>query len=248
MRVETREGTHGAGCRALLVLAVAALLCWTPAGTAAASDPVAEGLLPASALATLEKALDFYEEMRVDLAGDNLDGIPSIAVRLAGGLRLSLAGDEVPGKIHSMIEEAALTAESMMDVEDLASARIAFGDVSRLILQIAADDPRLVEGWHVFGCPMAVGFEKWIEPTEDFENPYMGQSMLKCGGASDWRVASYAFVDPDTPVKMPQVSRAPVDEPEWKPASPGSAWKTSVTTSSCGVRSRSFRHGNAATD
>jgi threonine/homoserine/homoserine lactone efflux protein len=35
--------------------------------------------------------------------------------------------------------------------------------------------------YHVFECPMAKGYKRWVQPTDELENPYMGQEMLTCG-------------------------------------------------------------------
>ena len=32
---------------------------------------------------------------------------------------------------------------------------------------------------------MAEGYKKWIERTTDYQNPYMGERMLECGGATE---------------------------------------------------------------
>ena len=166
-----------------LAVATAVILLSCGAGARGAAD------LPEPVLGSLRTALEAYEEVRGKLAADRLEGMPASASRLAGALRLALDGragtaEQIPG----VIEEAALIAESMAEAGDLAVARAAFGEVSRLLLLLASSDPRLAEGWHVFACPMPTTFHKWIQPTEVLENPYMGPAMSACGFPTDWSV------------------------------------------------------------
>lgn len=204
------------------VLTTCLVVALGAASFGAASASASDKTLDPPTLDALHTAFELYDGVRVALAADDLEGVLDGALHLAGGLRHALAmGSDVPMKVQSMIDEAAYTAESMTEAEDLASARIAFGDVSQLLMQMAADHPRLVEGWHVFGCPMAVGFEKWMQPTAELENPYMGPSMLKCGGTSDWTVAAYEHAEYDAPAPVAAPRQAVRDEPEWKPGIPG---------------------------
>jgi len=48
-------------------------------------------------------------------------------------------------------------------------------------------EPSLSRGRHVFECPMANGYRKWIQPGANISNPYMGTRMPTCGSATDWR-------------------------------------------------------------
>lgn len=54
------------------------------------------------------------------------------------------------------------------------------------MVALAAEDPSLTEGRRVFSCPMAEGYQQWVQTSGKPENPYMGQQMLACGGAGSW--------------------------------------------------------------
>jgi Cu(I)/Ag(I) efflux system membrane fusion protein len=73
----------------------------------------------------------------------------------------------------------------MAGAADLESAREAFAELSRTLMALAALDPSLAEGRHAFSCPMTAGFDKWIQPSPEPENPYMGQAMSTCGVPAD---------------------------------------------------------------
>ncbi|MEM7349251.1 MAG: hypothetical protein AAF657_00500 [Acidobacteriota bacterium] len=190
-----RARCHGAAGAAL-----AALLILVPCGAlvepavASSTTQLAQQDFPAPVLSALETAFGAYENVRQDLAADRLSVLPASASALAGSLRLVLEDqeDSLAGKAPSVILEAALTAESLAGSGDLPAARQAFGEVSRLLMVLADGDPRLVEGWHVFACPMVKSYAKWMQPTAELENPYMGPAMPKCGFASDWSVPAPA--------------------------------------------------------
>jgi hypothetical protein len=228
----TRECQIGpirrSGTVRLTAVVVGLLLPWG-AGAQAQSAPAAAETprqeLPAPALEALRAALGAYEEIRAALAADQLEAIPAGATRLARTLRQTAEdGVVLAVETSDMMEETASLAEALVAAEDLAASRLTFGEVSRRILMLANTDPRLVEGWYVFGCPMTEGFERWIQPTEKLENPYMGQAMLACGGPSDWSLPPDAADDKPAPARQAEVAsreRMPTAGPEFRPGIPG---------------------------
>jgi hypothetical protein len=197
-----------------------------PAPSGAARPQLPRQDFPEPVLGSLRTALGAYEEVRGELAADRLEGVPASASRLAGALRLALdsrAG--LAGQISGVIEEAALIAKSMAEAEDLAAARAAFGEVSRLLLLLASCDPRLAEGRHVFACPMAKTFGKWIQPTEALENPYMGPAMPACGSPVDWSVPAFSSTEEvrasAQEAGLPGAQGASGAEPEFRPGISG---------------------------
>ncbi|MBZ0234242.1 MAG: efflux RND transporter periplasmic adaptor subunit, partial [Deltaproteobacteria bacterium] len=94
------------------------------------------------------------------------------------------------GEVTAVLSDASSAAEALAATHDLNAARAAFAEPNRQLIALAAADPRLQEGWHVFRCPMADGFEKWVQRAPSLENPYMGQAMLACGNASTWGAAA----------------------------------------------------------
>jgi len=146
--------------------------------------------LPAAALEPSRSALAAYEEARDLLAEERLEGLAPRASRLAQSLELArraLPAGEEP-EASRWIEEGAAAARALGEATELGEARQAFGEVSRFLVALAGADARLAEGWHVFECPMTETFPKWIQPSGEIENPYMGTAMPTCGNASDWTV------------------------------------------------------------
>ena len=64
---------------------------------------------------------------------------------------------------------------------DLPRLRREFGDVSRHVVALLTAEASLARGLHVFECPMAEGYGRWVQPSADISNPYMGTRMPACG-------------------------------------------------------------------
>nr|MDQ3300496.1 efflux RND transporter periplasmic adaptor subunit [Myxococcota bacterium] len=92
-------------------------------------------------------------------------------------------------EVADCLAQAIAAGERLAAATDLVAARRAFGELNRFLIALAAADPRLQQGWHVFRCPMAEGFKKWFQRTAQKQNPYMGQAMPTCGSSSTWGVA-----------------------------------------------------------
>ena len=74
-----------------------------------------------------------------------------------------------------------------MSKSEANAVRKAFGEVSRPLVALLSASPQLRAGRHVFTCPMAQGYKKWIQTSDQISNPYMGTSMPMCGSGSDWK-------------------------------------------------------------
>ena len=145
-----------------------------PTQTTQIKDPVPMvegGTSTTPAAATLAD----YERIRVLLAADEIKGVSEAAQALA------------TSATKSSFNAVATTATKLAGVADLEAARLAFGDVSREVVTLLAGDPALAKGQHVFECPMVKGYRKWIQPSQEMANPYMGKKMLACGGESTWK-------------------------------------------------------------
>jgi len=153
--------------------------------------------LPSAVLDPLRTAFAAYEESRKLLAADALDGLAERAARVSRGLERARLGlpESADSGLARCLEEAAVAADSMGRAADLEAARQAFGEVSRFLVMLAGADPRLSEGWHVFECPMTETFPKWLQPSGDIANPFMGTSMPACGVTSDWTVSAPATAE-----------------------------------------------------
>lgn len=152
--------------------------------------PPREIELPPAALESLRTALAAYEEARDLLAADQLEGLGPRASRLAQSLevaRQALPAGREP-EVARWLEEGTAAARALGAATELGEARQAFGEVSRFVVALAGADPRLAEGWHVFECPMTETFPKWMQPSDELENPYMGTAMPSCGTSTDWTV------------------------------------------------------------
>jgi len=135
--------------------------------------PMAEG--PKEPAATPATAmLAAYERVRALLAADELEGVGA-------------AAREIEATANAASYTAIATnAAKLAGAADLEAARVSFADVSRDVVTLLASDKALAKGQHVFECPMVQGYRKWVQPSQDLENPYMGKKMLACGGESTW--------------------------------------------------------------
>ncbi len=162
----------------------------SPSAPAAAPTPSAAApeTLSAEGIESITHALDAYEQIRAQLAADDVAGVTSSAETLANAA--GEAASKVPEKLRTHLQEVASSARGLKDMskEDANAVRRTFGDVSRSVIVLLAAEPALQEGRHVFKCPMAQGYKKWVQPTAELSNPYMGTRMPSCGSASDWAV------------------------------------------------------------
>ena len=153
--------------------------------------------LPAPAMKAIDRALDAAERVRAELAFDRGDALAAPAREAAQALRAAAASTPPgPADVATALREATAAAERLASATDLANARAAYGDLNRQLIAIAAADPRLQEGWHVFTCPMAKGFDQWLQKSPTLENPYMGQAMATCGSSVTWTPAPPAAAAP----------------------------------------------------
>lgn len=157
----------------------------SPAGETARALPPQD--YPPAAEEALETALAAYEGVRAVLAADRTEGLAERASRLAPALtRAADATADASPAAASLLEEGARIAESLAEAPDLATAREAFSELNRVLLPVVGADPELAAGRYVYECPMVEGFNRWIQPEEGIENPFMGRAMPTCGSPSDW--------------------------------------------------------------
>lgn len=155
------------------------------------SEPALAPLqLPAPALAALRDAIAATERVRAELAADRLDGAATPARDATQAIRAAqTALNNERSEVADCLGHAIAAGEQLGGAKDLAAARRAFGEMNRFLIALGAADPRLQEGWHVFRCPMAEGFKKWIQRAPTLENPYMGEAMPTCGSEAGWGIA-----------------------------------------------------------
>ena len=128
----------------------------------------------AAAPADDESLLAAYEAVRVPLVEDRLDGAQAAARQLADG----------PG----VPAEVAGAASAVTVATDADAARRAFGELSRALV-IRFQATAVPDGMRIYRCPMAAGFQYWLQADAGIANPYMGTSMPTCGEGTSFKAA-----------------------------------------------------------
>lgn len=149
-------------------------------------QPLPPHELDAAALEALRATFGAYEEIRARLAGDTLDGVAPAARRIEQTLEAARQSVKDAPRIEQTLGDGARAAKALAGETKIDAARRAFGDVSRALVSIAGADARLSQGKHVFECPMAEGYNKWVQSSPQMANPYMGEKMLLCGSETDF--------------------------------------------------------------
>lgn len=154
----------------------------------AAQDAPRRQELPAPMVDALRAAFDAADGVRARLAADDPEVAAEAAV-LAEALTAAQTVAVDSSEVAECLEDAIAAARALQEGQELAEARRRFGEVMRGLVALADTDPRLQEGWHIFECSMASGFNKWFQRSEQLENPYQGRQMLTCGDTSSWSAA-----------------------------------------------------------
>ncbi len=158
-----------------------------PTATATTTKPAAPRVAAAVPAGALGVVLTGYEELRRDLAADRLAALPATAARIEAAAT-TLAAEKQPGGDELLKGAQALTA--LGPTPDMKQARVAYGELSRGVVAALAADATLQAGRFLFECPMAKGYQRWVQLEEKMANPYMGTRMLECGTAvTPWKVA-----------------------------------------------------------
>ncbi len=153
------------------------IVCTLAVLTAAATGPVSASA-PATGSAPVEAAsgdalVIAYDAVRAALASDNLATARKTSGALAASARAAGAGPQVSA--------VATRAAEVRDAADLAGARLAFGELSRALIGLLVAEPARATGVTAYRCPMAKGYQKWVQLGGSLANPYMGKKMLTCG-------------------------------------------------------------------
>lgn len=125
---------------------------------------------------SLSSVVDAYDEVRSALAKDDFTAAVAQAAALRDAAKAATL-EEVSDKASVLTERSADDAEAV---------RATFGEVSKALIAVLAGREKLRGSLHVFECPMAKGYGKWVQREKEKANPYMGQSMLQCGSESSW--------------------------------------------------------------
>ena len=139
---------------------------------------------PAGVMAEVLKG---YEDVRRALAADDVAAAHERAVALKRSTDALNAETAAPPPQAAAL--AAAAGGLVLGESDLVKARAAFGELSRAVVAVVAADPSLQPGRFLFQCPMAKGYQRWVQLEEKMANPYMGKRMLECGEVvSVWKV------------------------------------------------------------
>ena len=178
---DAAASTQAASTQAASTQAASTQAASTQAAEASQRVPVAAPT-PAPGVAGM---LDTYERLRAALAQDELAELGAIVSTLQQ--TASSAAETGSAAAVEHLRAAASAAEAMASsVDDPSAARKAFGEVSRAVVALLTADPELARGKYLFECPMATGYKKWVQTSEEISNPYMGKAMPACGAAAEW--------------------------------------------------------------
>lgn len=145
---------------------------------------VTEVAVSAEAKAALDTLLGAYDTLHAALTRDSLDGVAAAGATLAEAARTArvVVGDAT---LEARLTEVEARARGLGGT-DLEAVRTTFGEVSQALVPLVAAVAALREGRRVFLCPMAHGYQKWIQREPSLRNPYFGSKMLTCGEESSW--------------------------------------------------------------
>jgi hypothetical protein len=113
----------------------------------------------AQSSASAQASLSAYEEIRAQLARDEIGAAVATAARLERAARE--ATGKAPEKLRPALEKVASSAKRLAATskDDASKVRRAFGDVSEAVVALLAAEPGLRKGRYIFECPMAQGYK-----------------------------------------------------------------------------------------
>jgi len=147
-----------------------------PANEPAAEKPPAPAPKVEGAIG---EALTAYTAIHDVLVVDKTDRVAAAATKLAESA--AKAGESAADAVKPHYAELTKAAGELAKAADLEAVRLAFGEVSRHLVMIMEMSPELASAHHVFECPMAKGYKKWVQASAKLANPYMGSAMPECG-------------------------------------------------------------------
>jgi hypothetical protein len=176
-------GTQRTVFIAALLAALGAGAC-DKSGAAKPEESAGPSALSPEAKSAADEVLNAYESLRAQLAADAVAEVPPLAERLERAAT-DLART-APASLQPHAVALRASTRLLRETQELEKLRTGFGEVSRQLVSILVIEPSLRRGRHVFECPMAQGYKKWIQAGGKLANPYMGKAMLECGAESGW--------------------------------------------------------------
>ncbi len=134
-------------------------------------------LVPFALADVSPEALTGYDQLRAALVADDDAGSAAAATALAG----------TAGVDKAIADAGAAVAAA----QGISARRLAFGELSKVVIvQLSTQSsPPKSFAYH---CPMATGFQYWVQASMGISNPYMGQSMPACGSEVSLKKAAKA--------------------------------------------------------
>lgn len=132
----------------------------------------------------LRGVLDEYDKVHKALTGDTVDGVALAGVAMAEGAQRARAAVKDQTVAAWLVEVEA--RGRTLGEGDIEKVRLTYGELSKALIGVVSAVAGLREGRVVFECPMAKGYQKWIQREPNLRNPYFGASMLVCGDESRW--------------------------------------------------------------
>jgi hypothetical protein len=143
-------------------------------------EPVAQPV-PASGPEAIVNVMKPYEQCRSLLAADKAEGVAECASAIAAAAGAAEGSAPESAKAHLGAIKTAADALAKAPADDIEATRQAFGEVSKPVVALLTAVPEAAKDFHVFECPMAKGYKRWVQPEAKLANPYMGSKMLECG-------------------------------------------------------------------
>lgn len=141
--------------------------------------------LSPEAVQALTPLFEHNDRIHAALAGDRGDGVGEAGVAIA---EVALASRRLvtDHAALALLADVETRGRALGRAGDIDAMRLAYGELSKPLVALASAAPELRGGRHVFLCPMARGYQKWLQAEPSLKNPYFGAKMLTCGEASDW--------------------------------------------------------------
>lgn len=156
-----------------------------PATPAPTPTPVPTVELDPELVTALRPIFTHNDAIHRALAGDTTDGVAAAALAIADAA-LGVRPQVKDATTQALLAEIETRARHLAHDAAIDALRLAYGELSKPLVALASAVPALREGRHVFECPMAKGYQKWLQAEPSLRNPYFGAKMLTCGEESVW--------------------------------------------------------------
>lgn len=142
--------------------------------------------LPAAAKGLYRPLVDDYLRVNDLLAQDQAEGILAVADGLRKSAAAIAAANIEPEKKTEVYRKRVADLQNALakfSASELQEARVQFGHVSFALIALLSEFPPPLDlELFVFKCPMwQESPGRWLQVKREIENPFMGQSMLRCG-------------------------------------------------------------------